>query len=470
MQDLTLICNEENLNYTGDKIGKGDLGLIQASYFSQHAIIFLDKDSIKIDYKSKDNIGRADRLKSLSTLTKLENKDEIERLLKINDNASYVYEQYLDNKDRKDCELINKPTNIDTVNKADLKFILGVIERERLPLYKKDIIVDTSYLLCRELKKDGINYIEYRYNHVLDNYEINRVEIEEVIENPSLYSNIKINNEYIVIKGLDGEYKYNIDKIHAIYKRRKKKTASCNKAKLLGKNRTEIVNERGDLLKLSTDEEVVILSTDVRNILEYAIELNHNNKSIAIGENILNINKNSIIVKDISNRYNHLEVLYINCKEETSLKVIKAMDNNFITHIDKVVFNRQITSNELLELAFGRVYSKIDFKKEYNISDEMLIDFINKSMDKYLDMGIFTMKDKVQVDYIGREKIVYVNNRYEIFKENYRLLKHAWKKVVITDNIYINTTVKQILSRLYSLLADYEEQVNRLIDKLQRGV
>lgn len=153
---------------------------------------------------------------------------------------------------------------------------------------------NSSVIINRVLRKTGISYyvIKSGENPVL-------VSLEDIYKNllngkdtcdfhNLVYSNAKINGDILTIRGFDGVFEYDMNIIFAVYgnaiSEYSKKLSS--KMKLLGQNGDIKINERGELVYMSSDDEVLKVPKEVNKLLKGSIKLAYENKCIEIPKSV----------------------------------------------------------------------------------------------------------------------------------------------------------------------------------------
>lgn len=245
--------------------------------------------------------------------------------------------------------------------------IVKITQEQRKDLLDKLNIMDTDILLCfhcddtkialnRHIQMDGIYYdiIDIQKN----SYIKKRVRLEDIYRDREEYSNVTLDGNTLLIRDLNRVVAYDIREIDRVYGRMEVESSRNTKAKLLNKEYYESVSRQGELAKFISEEEHIIVPRNTKYILQGAILVHKNNKSIEFGDSIEKCSTHIFDKKDRINFYtSQMDTIIIKCNEKASLGII-----------DSIKAFRYELANDLT-VKFNRKPTEIEMEKLKNIID-----------------------------------------------------------------------------------------------------
>lgn len=290
--------------------------------------------------------------------------------------------------------------------------------------------------------------------------------IEYMYKNYTEYTNVKVEGNMLIVRSLDSVYKYDMNKIHSIYKREVlKDTSKINKAKLIGQSYNESISQNGDLHRISTSLSTVCISDKVRRICKASIQLNRRNEHLIIGANIVDIEEgaiNPLVIKGSK------EIVNINKAEFMGNKYIQCIENmaNEIIKIWKVelIFSSELTGYQIATLVYDR-FSGLTAITCANETDEIYISAIKKGIKMYseiskLDSSLDTIRDsfsrKLYMSLVS-ERDVFSINEFLYKTKTIIIPKIKLSENIETANRLVNKIEMQLQFRLDELNAKLEE-------------
>lgn len=243
------------------------------------------------------------------------------------------------------------------------------VSGEELDKYLRYLkVMNVGILLVKEIKSkdiclfrrcttEGINYTVFSRNKSIK-YEFRQYNLEYVYYNHLEYDNVIVDGKYMTVVGLDGVYRYDMDKISKQYGREiLPASIKKTKANMLGIDYIEIISAKGDLIKIGNVGSNLVIPNNVKNILEYSIILTGVSR-ITFGS--------------------HIESCSINCFDD---------DIDYgATMLEYIEIGSKTASADIFDsiIALDRQFSKsIVINFTYDITPEFFIDKIYSS--RYVD-------------------------------------------------------------------------------------
>lgn len=280
----------------------------------------------------------------------------------------------------------------------------------------KDVGLKT--VLKRNITDKGIDYevlnvTAKKYIHLDTKVDT----LERIFKNYEEYTNVRVNGSILTIKSLDGVYRYDMNKIHSIYKRGVVYGADKSKKALItGNQHIEKITQDGELHNIATSLKTIYVSDKVRKVLTDSIHVNSNNERIVFGANIEEVEKSifcGIDIEGIENKDNIIEVEF-KCKEyKTYIDTVVWTVSLFWTPVIKL--NCRVNTVELANLMYKNTCN-IEVLTFVDESDELWSYAVKYAVKNFIDLRVLnehynrvTAKDK---EYLGMDSTDYniINN------------------------------------------------------------
>lgn len=311
--------------------------------------------------------------------------------------------------------------------------------------------------LGRQTAKSGVYYrvlIARPYNKGGNIIRVvtDRVSIEAIYENHEDYNNVAVKDRIIIIRGLDGVYSYDMDKLLKEYGRDLVRSTRRIKAKTLGYNHREILYTNGDLEELSIDASTVIVPDDAKNILSKSIDILKNNDKIIFGANIEKCS-NTAISENVQIKYNLC--IEINSNEEVGLNIVKSFRHSMSSMLT-FHFNRDISTEEYANIVYNATESS------YGELDTYRINIIANNIDRIGDKFIVEVMNYYLKNELDNLEVLNTDNNSALlkFKRGYRIVIRAWRGFLNTK-VSEGTATK--INRMFKM-------INNLISIKNKGL
>ena len=211
----------------------------------------------------------------------------------------------------------------------------------------KGIAVDRA---CR---RTGIVYtvIQCKEDKTGETYTVeDTLYLEEIYNSPEQFQNVVVRNNIMYIAGIDGVYKYDMNKVGQEYKRLILKDTASKKAKLLGIEYNARITESGELLKLKCSR-VTKIPDNVLYVAKRSIEIG-DCETLSIGKNVVKISENcfDFISPGKKPKLKLLEYINGNCEND----LVEALCS-----YNSPLYNANVVVNVLGNRLSDESYSKI---------------------------------------------------------------------------------------------------------------
>lgn len=352
---------------------------------------------------------------------------------------------------------INKKTDSEIIKCLTNAFINGTTYKV-FNECKKDTRLKT--VLQRKITIEGIDYCVFKfresYSYVA---QFETSTLEYIYKNYKEYTNVKVQNNVMVIRGLDGVYRYDMDKIHNIYKREVMRDPNkTSKALVIGKEYNQSITQSGELQRLSTTLKTVVIPDNVRKIIKNAITLNDNNENIIFGPNIV---ESDIYVFNIDSKPGQ-NMVYIKSIEFKGTKYNTFIDEmaNYVAEFWKadIILQCKLDGRQLAKLIYTeeRKARSISFVNE---SDTVYISAIKSALIEHVNVNKLLKSFTIEID----KKTNRMSESYETYygiKSIKRFLDNT-KRLVITK-----LTVQENVDALTEFLNETEAKLKFREDEL----
>lgn len=497
--------NKEKGLYVGEYIGDCDIkSYITTNRLNKHNIYYLKENKVNIDtmnwsafYSSRDNmrrgeinkingygaigyiIYRCDEKDINKLLTRVDVVNKIERIIetfnsKYNGRASIdsstgigipnsrmKYGDLLVDESIEE-DVVYKDMTDDEIKKINDKLaIMG----SRLIFRIKMADKDKKVALVRECKKSGIKYkvIGKAWNNA--DAGVRNYDIEKILENYSEFVNVvKIDDNIYDIKGLDGVYRYDLEKIYESYNSNKVVTRKAKKASIIGSKYTEVLNARGELEKISSDTETLLIPKEAKDIKKKAININKNNRVITIGDNVVKCSKECI---DRESILSNLEIVNIECNKSSSLNFIQALirklQNTIVGKDIKINFSRNISLEELYELArYSAGVKRVGKDDLWLIGSIKGIDMSDKDKDRF---------NKYMIKRSNIDRLHKVIREKEIVLEEHGFIFRKDREELYTARGYVESFIKELSRCIYRIVDwHYDDDLKNILSDILNKV
>lgn len=352
--------------------------------------------------------------------------------------------------------------NNDYIDNSKVEYYLKCLNVMKVHIWNIICLTRKNTILYRKCTKKGINYrvlgiSEYGYN------SLSEVNIEEIYNNADRYDNIVVDGDEITITAMDGAYKYNINKLYDTYNRKIIKSNKALKAALMNTEYKEVINEKGDLIRLKSDSEDLIIPSNVIAIEKCAIEVIKENRRIIFGENIKSSSLKAI-TSHLSG-YSHVEYIEINCDKKAGESIVNSLSKIRYKLKDTVLikFNRDITPQEFLLITREcslNLYN-IDSTNKNKINDEFIEEVIQVIIKKDLSkLSMLNEPIEVTVEKVWCDgKMISKNYAKLLFK--FDSFTVYWDKILKN---YASTELKtKIYKMINSIRSLAEERTEELL-------
>lgn len=379
---------------------------------------------------------------------------------------AFTLERYNNN-----ANIVMSFTSIENIGKIEItdkeqqKFIVNQVKKLCNDISERIIIPDVKFALVRSNNGKGVNYKIHlgRYTDHKSNIKTER--LENIYRDKDEYANVWEDENYFYIRGLDGVYKYDMSTIAEQYKRMEAPSKKNLKAKILNSDYKESVTLSGELLSITSKEEILKIPTSVVKIMQKSITINEENKTIIFPNTI----KSSNIKIIESFHYTGIEKVIIECCTEASINILKGILDEPIFNYDSVIeFNRDITPIEYALIVSSRYFNKINIKaNNINMLDS---NFLKETLNEHIKIvkahDILANKVKIKPLYTksGRLKNVKSDNDYTMLYEHTKKFYHYVdmanaNNLDINDINYLKGTVDKIRDIYNNRMAEYNKEL-----------
>lgn len=456
--------------YDGIRLGNGLVGLRE---YTDEVNKWTYKNTFYTDSKlivDKDNKIDKNILNKFSVISyiKVATSNEELELVFGNDENYYAIERYIKRYDPYDDTLIvpldsinNEPSNIP---KEKIYELIEVLKERKIGievLYRK---VENDIVLCREIKKAGINYVVYKYDTNYKHHIIEEVKLEDIIRDSNMYPNVQNDGSTIKIAGLDGMYEYDIQKVYDVYKRKEVSTTRSKKSKLVGVNLIEKINLKSELVELSTDQANIMVPSEAKKILSGAIKINENNTDIVFRNTLENIDKSPYSYRgEYYGTKSPIERLHIECNEDVTMKILKAFTKPSQFKDIDIVFYRDITPYEIYYIAFSNVFRQIKLENGLTIRPETVKDALEIMVNNELNLDILKEPVKFTLEEQGSRLVGISDRAYRNFKYKHKKLKEESVYLLKMADEDLRNSFIRFTKQIDSLIASRDKELKKNI-------
>lgn len=284
-----------------------------------------------------------------------------------------------------------KPLYVEKSNLGPINTSVNVdLEAERFEIMNTELnVIDSIYKdkyipVCRQVTPQGINYYVTTYEGGAQDKIIT---LEEIIGNPSMFTNTYIDEDTITVESLDGIFKYSIEKIKARYRREIKKSSSNTKAKLLGLNYKENISIDGTLTELVSDRDILTIPDGVTKITYKSIQVGSNCRKIEIPASVWYIEEGFN-----QTQLNNIRELDLECIEEVRKVMYDTVISPYRSKSIKINIKSPVQSKEIIRLVLGYEVDlgniTVDGGTEF-ITKELVQSIINRAVGNLEKAYIF---------------------------------------------------------------------------------
>lgn len=207
---------------------------------------------------------------------------------------------------------------------------------------------DGYFLLNRIINNNGISYKYIKANGVYD--YTSTIPIEQLFEQKVNFINLSYDGNDLTVYGLDGTYKYDMEKVYDEYNSRLVKTNKAVKARVLGLDYSEDITAGGVLLKLKTDSDKLIIPSRVKVVGKKSIELHENNTEIVFEDGVERVYATCFVQKHYNQKIKSVSINFKSIK--AGVELIRAISKNWAMHNGvELTYNRDISIAEVREIA-----------------------------------------------------------------------------------------------------------------------
>lgn len=426
------------------------------------------------------------------------NIKELDKLIRLKQNRGSIQGALFGLKDNKgltnDCYLYadmefmegNRiPSYSETGNLSDVDVnnyirIIG----NKLNIHLSLEVKNKTLLLGRRCTSKGIEYKAKSLTRFYTEDGNITVTLEDVHANADAYQNVVVKDNYMTIVGLDGVYKYDMDKIYDTYNRKIIKTNRSIKALMVDPSYKEVINSIGELKFIGSDRNTIIIPKEIKYIKDSAISLTDNNKTIMFGNSIEECSKKCIVV---SPKYNNAYNGHTLQKVVIDNKYRKVRDNILasLKNIDYLVergiiieYTGDIEVEEYADMLYSDICTRFLSRiTANNISDQKFIeDTIDLFISKHLN-GFDILTREVKFNTKSSKKTgdvidIIVDKEYIRIKESFKLLKKLWRgtlSCMVTYNFY-KLVSKEFYSKMEKIIKQAHEFIKYRDKELEKSI
>lgn len=331
-------------------------------------------------------------------------------------------------------------------------------------------VEDRKVALKRKRKRDGIDYTILYSEGSDGRYFYGSVRIEDVFEDIDSYCNIERNEKEIIIRGIDGVYRFNEDKINDTYKRNKIETVMSVKADMIDAEHNDYVDGNGVLKNLSSSLEILKVPNEATSIASRSINIGIENRRLIIGNNIKK--SSAVAFRDV--RIEESKVISIGCADSAGENILKSIGKIYINGRGgrlTLEFDKVISHKELGILCTLNNVCCDKHKVRFKCTDKFIIDALKHSVVHGL-YNLEVLKDKMVVskdirrDTNGELVIVFGKSaEFIVLGKKIQKLKSWWTECLRHKS---SETVKvqgdKILKAIMDSYNEKDKEFNKLVE------
>lgn len=317
--------------------------------------------------------------------------------------------------------------------------------KQKLDIIKPEVWLDIptrdgSIAVKRELNDNAIYYLVMELNDAGKAIRNRRLFLEEIYNNIEDYSNVVLDGSIMTVYGIDGVYKYDMDKVLDVYNNTiLDSSKSSRKAKILGIQHKEKVTDQGLLVELDTTSHLITIPKNATSIEKNSIIIYKDTEEITFHSKIERIKGGAFVFR----RSTGLSLNKIN---------IECEDLNARLSLSKFI-------SKVSRISGG---SKLTLDYSVNISDKELIQFVaNRADIKKLDIVAPNL-------IAGSKETDEIVNKFfkgvmELSKEDFENLGNdeVYKKSILKKPDYVYG-IKTNIAEIYSMCFILEMKVNSI--------
>lgn len=322
----------------------------------------------------------------------------------------------------------------DNLSEEEIDKIVEDIKKYGTKIYRNYALKGKYIALARKVGNVGISYdVLVSHTDVHISYEKAKHIVEDIYTNYQDYGNVTVDGKIMTIQGLDGTYKYDMDKIYKEYNRYAIPSSRKIKANLVDPLYKETITAKGELREIETGRSsTLIIPKDVKRVLAKSININQNTSRIVFGDTIEYCNKACIATEYEYFAYKAFKYLEIGTSNVVATQILQAFNKQSMFKNVEVTFSRDINAKEYAYIIYNRVYSN-------NIKAPNLINmqkgFIVKVMDEIIKskLGNFSILEnpiEYTVEQRGEKLVCLTNIEYRRFIKRYEQLKSLWADIL----------------------------------------
>lgn len=311
----------------------------------------------------KNEINRVDKfIRNLGEDNKNYEQDQDTKIVKMFPYNCIIGDIYLD----KDTDKIN-------INEKLIdKYKKLVKDMRCATVTRVNVKTKSRAILGRKCETGGIKY------RVIDlgqkgNSRDKLWRLEDIFKEAETFANVKVlDSNNIEVYGLDGVYRYNIDKLYDEYKNYELEYTSNRKikAKLIDSIALENINAKGELTEFRSSLENVIIPKECSRIQNGSITITENNKRLVIGENVRSVGTKAFKMdrEDSHISFRNLKEIEVKCSTSSLYGVMKSLNSvsRYRLNTIKIKFNRDITPEDLIIKHIIKSVYRVKFEYEGN--------------------------------------------------------------------------------------------------------
>lgn len=332
-------------------------------------------------------------------------------------------------------------------------------------------IKEMKLALFRKVTSKGITY-NVASAEGYSSFKFTNVRLEDIYKDRDSYGNIKEVGNTITIRGLDGVYEYNMDKIHEVYQRYEINSVKNLKARMLNIGYKESITALGELKELVSDDSTITIPTRASIVLKESIVIYKTTTKIIIGKNVTKFDTNAFrFITEYARGTQTITSITIGCDKKAAMGVLKAIVNadSLLDYSAEIVFDRDIDAEEYAFILFNKLAKKGNVKSNnlINMTDKFIEDTMVVLINNHLKgfkvlnrpkevKGKFT---KISKKLSGFKEDI----QYNVFELELRKLISIWNHVLSDKaseklRISIDSTLDKAQNLLEFRKKEYEAE------------
>lgn len=363
---------------------------------------------------------------------------------------------------------------VDNLIRMETKIEVAItVKTDNMALFRKCSSKGIEYKIFDGLTEDGCMTIsESAYGLIKD--RIKTVRLEDIYRDKEKYNNVWEEDGLFYIRGLDGVYSYDMDKIAEQYGRMESKKNKNNVYKLFGRDIRESITDSGELSLLDVGENEIVIRNGTKIIKDKSVIVKTNHERITIERSVEKCSSNFIQLDVFPYMYRgRLKEIVMLCNESAYPNILKGFIKNQEILNSDVAFRiaRDITPKE-----YGLAMCISNLKPEniyFNNRDKVDINFIKQAIDYYISiLKINEILDKpIKLEAIYRKN----SNKILKFKDDYKYIKInecikeldskilEYSKYIKTD-LYSLDSIVRIKSKIEYRYKEYDKKLKEALN------